>query len=409
MLTFRRRTLTVFVLCAGPLAIAALLAQDPPAVAVEKLPSPAGPNAMAPQLTVTGPRAILSWLERGEPPALKFAERTPTGWSPARTVVTSHTLIVNAADVPGVRLMPDGSLLANWPEENGDDPEASTLRVSASRDDGRTWSTPTTPYSDASPTQHSFALSFSLPGSAPGGGRTGVAWLDGRKEGSMAVRAAVYGADERAAVDTVVDERVCECCPMAIAQGADGPLMVFRNRTEAEVRDIYISRFEGGRWSAATAVHRDGWTIDACPVNGPAISASGRNVAVAWFTGAGGKGHALVAFSSDHGRTFAAPVRVDEQESLGHVTVDWVDANSAAVGWIEFTSAGSLFQVRQVGRAGARGRAVTIAESGRSQYPRLARAGGELIFAWTESTRGTTALRTARAPLPSAPAGNRKP
>ncbi len=394
---------------AGMPAIHSLRAQEPPALAIEMLTSPAGPDAMSPKLAVLGDRTILSWLEQSDPVALKFAERTPAGWSPARTVVSSPALIANPADVPVVSLRPDGSLVALWPEENGDDPEASTLRVSTSRDNGRTWSPAAAPYTDASEVQHSFGSAFTLPAAGHNGGRTGVVWLDGRQKDRMSIRAAVYGADGRAGTDTIVDDQVCECCPLATAQGADGPLIVFRNRTAAEVRDIYLTRFEGGRWTPATAVHNDGWTIEACPVNGPAISARGRNVAVAWFTGAGGKGHSLVAFSPDGGRTFAAPVRVDEEESLGHVTVDWVDDNTVAVGWVEFRTGGSQFQVRQVGRNGSRSGAVTIAESGRNQYPRLVHARGELIFTWLESTPTTTVLRTARAALPPGASAGGKP
>ena len=369
---------------------------------IETLASPSGANAMSPQLTATNGRLVLSWLERGAQVTLKFAERTPAGWSAARIVVSSPKLIANAADVPTVRLLPDGSFLAHWTEENGDDPEASTLRVSVSRD-GHHWSAASTPYRDASESQHGFGSAFSLPGatggaarngSANGGGPaiSGIAWLDGRQEDGMAVRAAVFGADGKARAEAIVDDRVCECCPLATAQSADGPLVVFRNRSAAEVRDIYLSRFEGGRWTPASLVHKDDWTIKACPVNGPAITAAGNNVAVAWFTAAGGKGRTQVAFSPDAGRTFAPPIRVDDQESLGRVSVDWLDDSTAAVGWIEFANNRSLFQVRRVAKDGTRSAAVTVAESGRSQYPRLAHTAAEVVFAWTENTRGTTVV-----------------
>ena len=50
----------------------------------------------------------------------------------------------------------------------------------------------------------------------------------------------------------------------------------FRNRTDDEIRDIYVTRYEMGRWTAGKAVHDDGWQIHACPINGPAVSAHGR-------------------------------------------------------------------------------------------------------------------------------------
>jgi hypothetical protein len=59
-------------------------------------------------------------------------------------------------------------------------------------------------------------------------------------------------------------------------------------------------------------LHADGWKIDYCPVNGPAAGAIGDTVAVAWFTGAQDTSRVRVAFSTDAGATFSAPVRADD-------------------------------------------------------------------------------------------------
>ena len=54
---------------------------------------------------------------------------------------------------------------------------------------------------------------------------------------------------------------------------------VYRDRTEAEIRDIAIVRLVDGIWSDPALVSADGWEIAGCPVNGPAIdSAGGRPV-----------------------------------------------------------------------------------------------------------------------------------
>jgi hypothetical protein len=117
--------------------------------------------------------------------------------------------------------------------------------------------------------------------------------------------------------DVAIDTKVCDCCTTSIATTPEGPIVAFRNRTDTEVRDIHISRFVAGKWTEGTVVHNDGWTIHACPVNGPAVSAHGRDVAVAWFTVKGDEGHAFVAFSADAGRTFGQPIRLDDATSLG--------------------------------------------------------------------------------------------
>ena len=61
-------------------------------------------------------------------------------------VVSSEHLISNFADVPSVRALADGSLLAHWIEMNGPDPEAYDLKISSSRDGGKTWSAAASPH-----------------------------------------------------------------------------------------------------------------------------------------------------------------------------------------------------------------------------------------------------------------------
>jgi hypothetical protein len=187
------------------------------------------------------------------------------------------------------------------------------VRIAFSRDRGRTWSASVTPHHDGTQTEHGFASLFPMPGQG-----LGVAWLDGRQmkagahegmgAGDMSLRNAMFGPDGNQASEMAIDDRVCECCPSAAAVTADGPIVAFRNRTSDEIRDIYVSRLVGGKWTEPRAVHNDNWRIAACPVNGPALSAKGRDVAIAWFTAVGEEGHVYAAFSSNAGETFGSPV-----------------------------------------------------------------------------------------------------
>ncbi len=67
---------------------------------------------------------------------------------------------------------------------------------------------------------------------------------------------------------------------------------------------------------------------------------------MAWFTMQAGQGRAYIAFSSDAGRTFGAPVRVDDAGSTGRVQVELLADGSAAVSWIEFGKGPSQLKVR---------------------------------------------------------------
>lgn len=375
---------------------------------IEPLDAPAGVASAQPQLSVSSRGVLLSWIERDGPRAiLKLAERTATGWTEVRTVASGDDWFVNWADVPYAMRLANGTLVAHWLQKSGPDTYAYDVRLSYSRDEGRTWAPSFVPHSDDTKTEHGFASLFQAPGAG-----LGLIWLDGRdmkaggheghSAGAMSVRFGAFDDNFKQVAESAVDLRVCECCPTAAAVTADGVIAAYRNRSDTEVRDIYVSRLQNGAWSEPAAVHADGWTIAACPVNGPALSARGRDVALAWFTVKQDQGQAYLAFSHDSGRTFGPPIRLDEEGSLGRVDVELMDDGSAVATWIEFAGNRAQFRVRSVSRSGTRTSPVTIAGiagSRASGYPRLARHGGELVFAWTEAADGG-ALRvlTARAP-----------
>jgi hypothetical protein len=89
----------------------------------------------------------------------------------------------------------------------------------------------------------------------------------------MSLRSATFDGTWKQTSETAVDLRVCECCSTTVAVTADGPITAFRDRSDKDVRDIGVSRLENNAWTAAQIVHNDGWTIPACPVNGPMLSA----------------------------------------------------------------------------------------------------------------------------------------
>jgi len=225
---------------------------------------------------------------------------------------------------------------------------------------------------------------------------------DGEGVGDMTLRGATFGADATQTSEDAIDLRVCECCPTAAAVSADGVVVAYRDRRADEVRNIQITRFANGKWSEPAPVHDDGWRIDGCPVNGPAASAVGRNVAIAWFTVQQEQGHAFVAFSTDAGQTFGAPIQVDDAGSLGRVDVEQLEDGSAVVAWIELAAQKASFSVRHVEPSGRRSAPVVVTAMGanrNSGYPRMVRRGQELVFAWT-GTDDSLRVQTAAARLP---------
>lgn len=382
----------------------------PWAPTLQRLETPAAPGSSAPQLSGSSRGPILSWLEReGTSAALKFSERRGGRWSAPRTVASGGDWFVNWADVPSVVRLASGELAAHWLQKSGAGTYAYDVRLSHSADDGLTWSPPVTPHSDGTKTEHGFASLFQ----APGGG-LGLVWLDGRAmtpsthghgggDGAMSLRFASFSTDWKQTAETAVDTRVCECCPTTAALTADGPIVAYRNRSDTEVRDIYVSRLERGRWTEPRAAVEDGWTVAACPVNGPALSARGRDVVLAWFTARDDRPRAFAAFSRDAGRTFGAPIRLDGGATLGRVDVEMLPDGSAMASWIEFAGGRSELRARRVHPSGAVSPPVAVAglAGGRaSGYPRLALDGEEIVFAWTEGEGERSQVRTASAPAP---------
>lgn len=374
---------------------------------VTAVASPAASNSAQPQLSALGDRVVLSWVERsGDNATLRFSERTDSGWTEARIVASGANWFVNWADVPSVIPLQHESMAAHWLQKSAASTYAYDVRVSFSRDRGRTWFASVTPHHDGTQTEHGFASLFPMAGQG-----LGLAWLDGRQmkegahegmsAGNMSLRGAMFAPDGTQASEMLIDDRVCECCPSAAAMTADGPIVAYRNRTTDEIRDIYIARLVGGTWTEPRAVHNDSWRIAACPVNGPALSARVRDVAIAWFTAVGDQGHVYAAFSSNAGATFGPPIRIDDVGAVGRVDVELLADGSAAVTWIEFADQRSTFRIRRAERDGSRSAslAVSAIASGRSSgYPRLARRGNELIFAWVEAA-DTPQVRTAVAPM----------
>lgn len=407
------RNLTSLLVLAALVVSSACGRSEPAAwtVTVQRVASPAGPNSSEPQIVDSGRGRILSWVERaGAMSHLKFSERTASGWSPAVTAASGNDWFLSYADVPSVMRLSDGTLVAQWLQQLDPITEAYNLRLSYSKDSGKTWAPSFMPHNDGTKTQHGFASLVEMPGNT-----LGVVWLDGRNSpfdfdkpetGTMTLRYAAYDSSFKQSPDTEIDHKVCECCPTTAVATSDGLLTAFRDRSDDEVRDIAVSRLEGGKWTAASPVVADNWKLDFCPVNGPMLAARGRDVVATWFTVKNDLGQAYAAFSNDAGRTWGMPIRLDDGGSLGRTDVEMLDDGSAVASWVEYAEGRSDFKVRRIESSGAKSAPVAVAPVTGGQasgYPRIARVGNELIFAWTDSAidaSGALQLQTAVAQLP---------
>ena len=347
-------------------------------------PGSAQPNLM---VTASG-NVVLSWHEPSEDGyALRFAIRERDAWSDPRTIVSDLPFFVNWADFPSMVELPDGAWAVHWLEKVAANTFAYHVKMALSSDRGQSWSKPFSPHTDNSPSEHGFVSMAAF------GRNAGVLWLDGRQttgeaeeRGPMSLRFTTIGSNGVPGRDVLVDERVCDCCNTSMVSVTDGIVVAYRGRTAEEIRDIAVRRIADGRWSDAVYVGDDNWYYPGCPVNGPALSARGDDVVIAWYSAPEQRALVQVAFSADGGRSFGNSVRVDEGSTLGRVDVEYVGDSVALVTYLRHVGETGIVRARLVHAGGGTGEAWTVAEtdpSRRSGFPVVAVSHDKLFFAWT--------------------------
>ena len=388
------------------LAVAGALVSPRAQSAVTPMPTPAGPDGGMYALSAGADgRTYLVWIDPvpAGGHALRFSRLDPGGWSAPVTVAEGANWFVNWADHPSLTAAPDGRLFVHWLVNTGrkSGSYGYGIRVATSADAGRSW---TTAFEEGFANVSDYAGFLQFLPTARGVDAVYLTPLhpdDGTTDEHAHVKTlgvVRFDTAGRELSRRIVDADTCSCCSTDIAETADGPVAVYRDHDAGEIRDISIVRLVDGAWTAPAPVHRDGWVINACPTNGPAIAAEGRRVAVAWFTAARGEARVNLAFSTDAGATFSTPIRIDDGAPAGWPDVVLLDDGRAFVSWLEKTANGvGEVRVRAVG-TDSRGEATTVAtsSSGRATgIPHMVRAGREVVVAWRQGT-----VKTARVALP---------
>jgi len=379
-----------------------------------ELASPTKPGeSKSPNLfAATDGRIYLSWVEKtsDEEHTLFYSRYDERQWSAPQAIAVGQSWFVNWADFPSLIVLPDQTLAAHWLARSGESKYAYDVKIARSIDHGKNWSAAITPHRDGTPTEHGFVSLLPWPEN-----QLGVVWLDGRdfanntgahsepnENAEMALRFAALAQNGRLHEETILEARVCECCQTDAALTSNGAVVVYRDRSLNEIRDIGIVRYQNGHWSEPRLVHADHWEHQGCPVNGPAIAALGTFVAVAWYTEAQDTPHVHLAFSRDEGATFGPPIEVGGGEPMGRVDLLLLPDSTALVSWLEQTDNDGEIRLRRVRADGWRGKSSTLAQSSlkrASGFPRLARNNHEIIFAWTQPDSNATSVHTAVAEL----------
>lgn len=379
----------------------------PAAFSIEAVPGPEGEGGESHLWADEEGRIRLSWVAyiNDTTDALYTAAWQGSRWSAPQLVAQGHNWFVNWADFPSVVSFPGQpeTLAAHWLQLAGPDTYDYDVKISLSSDGGKHWSKPLTPHRDSILAEHGFVSLLPLSADS-----LLVVWLDGRftkgeghgsgghsdhggQQGAMTLRAAVLDRQGGLHDEVELDHRICDCCQTSAALTDQGPVVVYRDRSEHEVRDMSIVRRENGKWTAPKILHPDNWTIAGCPVNGPAITAQGSAVAVTWFTQKNNNGIVFWAFSADAGKTFGPPLQLSKANAIGRVDIAFLPSGNVLVSWIESTggqtdeAAIMLAEVNPQGQILRKNAVLNTKSSRQSGFPRLAVAQSTALLSWTQA------------------------
>jgi len=375
--------------------------KEPPIVHL--VASPAAKTSSLPSLTSNNGAMLLSWVEKiGDSMAiLKYAQLKNGEWGAPKEIDRSKDWFVNWADFPAI-VENHGNLISHVLKKSSSETFSYDVKLNVLPKGNSTWTTGLQLHSDMTKTEHGFVTSLPYMQDS-----FFITWLDGRNtsgtghghhEGAMSIRAAEVSADGLVRNEHLLDERTCDCCQTTAAITGNGPIVIYRDRSEEEVRDMSIVRRVHGEWTKPKPVFSDNWKINGCPVNGPKAAAIGNNVVVGWYTGANEVSKVKVAFSSDGGENFDIPIRIGDSTVMGRVDIVMIDSENAIVSWMETIEKEAQIKAVKVHRSGKVFTPVVINRldaSRKTGFPQMELVGNKVYFAWTDVTNGIETVKTA--------------
>jgi len=363
-------------------------------ISIKEIPSPSDLGAEPNLFRSADGQIFLSWVQTKNDTTdqLYFSQLVSSKWASPKLIAEGNDWFVNWADFPSIAVSNNKeNIAAHWLQKRAEGTYDYDVRIAQSKDLGQKWSPSFIPHTDNIAAEHGFVTMLPL-----GNGRTFATWLDGRNtktedahahSGAMTLRTAEFDAEGKLFEEAELDTRVCDCCQTDAAISSEGLLVVYRDRSETEIRDISIVRKVNGKWTDPKPIFKDDWQINGCPVNGPAIAAEGSSVAVAWFSMKEDRGNVKLAFSKDAGARFAEPIQLDEGDPLGRVDVVFTKQGDALVTWIEQQDESGMIKLARVNQEGSIIEKINIGEiddSRRSGFPILEKGKDQYVMAWTQ-------------------------
>jgi len=301
-----------------------------------------------PQMMYLDSGKLLVWWTEKDPETedavVAMAVSGNDGKSFREPVQIPETRGVSAAlgeSLPALVQKPNGSLVMVFSSKN-EEAEfrfAGSVKYIRSFDGGASWSAPEIVHiSDTNiENSHSFVAVTLLPD-----GEVGAVWLDGRHKLDHSV---MYFAKTHGTVGFTEDYRIggptCECCKNSMLADESGTLHISYRGLVDGTRDImYLKSNDNGQtFTEPVKVSEDGWKIDACPHNGPAMAMSENGgLHFIWYSLAGGEG-LFYTSSGDNGDSFSPRIQISDNPVAKHPQMVVNDKQIIAV-WDELNGNG---------------------------------------------------------------------
>lgn len=375
---------------------------------MKEIPFPGEANSSLPVLSSDGDSLVFSWVSRvnDSTSTLSYAFLDGVRWSEPKAISSGTDWFVNWADFPAI-VQNKGNLLSHILQKSSGATFSYDVKLNVLPIGSSNWKTGLPLHLDSTFTEHGFVSSFAYTDSS-----YFVTWLDGRQtgggghehsghSGAMSIRAAEVSLDGQVLWDELLDGKTCDCCQTTSAMTAQGPVVIYRNRSDREIRDIAITRLVNGKWTEPDIIHPDGWEIAGCPVNGPKVTALGNTLLVGWFTAPMEIPLVKFAFSTDSGASFGQPVFVEGAGVIGRVDVALLNEQSGVVSWMETIADTTYLKAARFdldGKLGAPHNIAMMDPGRKSGFPQMELHGDDLYFAWTEVGADESRVRTAVLP-----------
>ncbi len=352
---------------------------------------PSGAESSLPYLVSNAKGMLLSWVEKSRDSTIifKYARLQNDVWSESKEIMRGDDWFVNWADFP-IIAENNGNMFSHVLKKSSQGTYSYDVKLNVLPNEEENWINDLPLHTDSTTTEHGFVTALPY-----GKDSFFLTWLDGRNtggeghdghSGAMTIRAAVVSSDGIVSNDTLLDDRTCDCCQTTAAITTNGPVVIYRDRSVNEVRDIAIVRKVNGIWTEPKIMHNDQWKIHGCPVNGPKAVALDNNLVVAWFTSANDRPTVKVIFSADGGENFDEPIEIESGNAMGRVDALLLDKENALISWMEKSEKGAQLKVVKVNKSGNKGAPIPIADldaSRTSGFPQMELVGDKVYFAWT--------------------------